>query len=85
MAEELRHFGTTVTVKEDSVVVYPTEFHAPTVPLHAHNDHRVVMSLAILLTLTGGEITGAEAVSKSFPDFFEKLGSLGISITKTKD
>ena len=85
MAEELRHFGTTVTVKEDSVVVYPTDFHAPSVPLCAHNDHRVVMALAILLTLTGGEITDAEAVSKSFPDFFKKLEALGISITKTKD
>ena len=85
MAEELRHFGTTVTVKEDSVVIYPSDFHAPKVALSAHNDHRVVMSLAVLLTLTGGKITGAEAVSKSFPDFFEKLESLGISVSKTED
>ena len=35
--------------------------------------------------MTGGIIEGAEAVSKSFPDFFEKLGSLGIEVEKIED
>ena len=43
------------------------------------------MTAAILLTLTGGEIEGAEAVTKSFPDFFEKLTSLGIEVEKIED
>jgi 3-phosphoshikimate 1-carboxyvinyltransferase len=38
------------------------------------------MSLAVLLMLTGGEIQGAQAVRKSFPDFFEKLKQLGIEV-----
>ena len=38
------------------------------------------MSLAVLATLTGGVIEGAEAVAKSFPDFFERISSLGIKI-----
>jgi 3-phosphoshikimate 1-carboxyvinyltransferase len=38
------------------------------------------MSLAVLLTLTGGEIEGAQAVRKSFPDFFEKLKQLKIEV-----
>ena len=38
------------------------------------------MSMAILSTATGGIIDGAEAVAKSFPDFFEKLTSLGIEV-----
>ena len=80
MAEELAKFGTTVTVNEDSVVIYPSDFHAPTRPLSGHGDHRIVMATAILSTLTGGTIQGAEASSKSFPDFFEKLASLGISL-----
>lgn len=85
MAQELRKFGTTVTVKEDSIVVYPADFHAPTEALCAHNDHRIVMSLAVLLTLTGGAILGAEAVRKSFPDFFGRLASLGIEVIKNED
>lgn len=82
MAEELRKFGVSVTVNEDSVVIYPAEFRKPKEPLRGHNDHRIVMSLAVLLTLTGGEIEGAEAVAKSFPDFFAKISSLGIGVDK---
>lgn len=83
MAEELAKFGTAVTVREDSVVVFPTTFHRPSEPLCGHNDHRIVMSLAVLLTLTGGEIDGAEAVRKSFPDFFRKISALGIEVKET--
>ena len=85
MASELRKFGTTVTVKEDSIVVYPSDFHAPQEPLSGHNDHRIVMSMAVLSTLTGGQILGAEAVAKSFPDFFDKLSSLGIDLMRNED
>lgn len=80
MAEELSKFGVSVTVYDDKVVVYPVRFHAPTEALNGHNDHRIVMSLAILLTLTGGEIEGAEAINKSYPSFFEDLGKLGIEV-----
>ncbi len=80
MAEELKKFGVSVTVCEDKVVVFPADFHAPTEPLCGHNDHRIVMALSVLLTLTGGEITGAEAVKKSYPTFFEHLGALGIGV-----
>ena len=80
MAEELRKLGTAVTVYEDTVVVYPADFHAPSEDLAGHNDHRIVMSLSVLATLTGGIINGAEAVKKSFPDFFERISSLGIKI-----
>lgn len=82
MAEELSKFGVSVTVYDDKVVVYPISFKAPTERLYGHNDHRIVMSLAVLLTLTGGEIEGAEAVNKSYPSFFEDLTSLGIEVAK---
>ena len=80
MAEELSKFGVAVTVHEDSVVVYPHDFHAPTEILCGHNDHRIVMSCAVLLTLTGGKIEGAEASRKSLPDFFERLEKLGFEV-----
>ena len=80
MAQELEKFGVAVTVREDSVVVYPHDFHAPQEVLEGHNDHRIVMALSVLCTLTGGEIKGAEAVRKSMPDFFEKIESLGVEV-----
>ena len=80
MAQELAAFGTTVTVEENTVTVIPTAFHKPDRVLQGHNDHRIVMSLAVLLMLTGGQIEGAQAVRKSFPDFFEKLKQLGVEV-----
>ena len=82
MAEELHKFGTTVEVRENEVIITPTAFHAPTETLLGHNDHRIVMSLAVLASLTGGIIEGAEAVNKSFSDFFERISSLGIKLQK---
>ena len=82
MAEELKKFGASVTIHEDDVVVYPLDFHKPNEKLFGHGDHRIVMSLAVLLTLTGGEIEGAEAVKKSYPDFFDNLISLGVGVTE---
>lgn len=80
MAEELSKFGVSVTVHDDSIVVYPAAFHTPTEPLSGHNDHRIVMALATLLTLTGGIIDGAEAVRKSLPEYFTLLQTLGAEV-----
>ena len=78
MAEELRKFGVCVTVNENSVEIDSKGFHAPAECLSGHNDHRIVMALSVLLTTVGGEIDGAEAVSKSYPEFFEHLRQLKI-------
>ena len=80
MKIELKKFGVEVTVKENEVIVHPDTIKKPTVPLYGHNDHRIVMALAVLLTVTGGEIEGAEAVSKSFPDFFDRMKDLGVDL-----
>ena len=82
MAEELEKFGTSVSVYDDKVVIYPKSFHTPNETLLGHNDHRIVMALAILCTVTGGEIEGAEAISKSYPGFFDDLMRLGIGVRK---
>lgn len=85
MTEELAKFGVSSSVYDDEVIIYPIEFKKPSDELDGHNDHRIVMAEAILLTLTGGVIDGAEAVTKSFPDFFEKLKSLGIEVKEIED
>lgn len=80
MKEELHKLGIRVAVEENTVRVFPGRLHAPTEPLSGHNDHRIVMALSLLLTLVGGRITGAEAVGKSYPDFFEVLKKLHIEV-----
>lgn len=80
MAQEFSAFGVEVTVSENAVVINAKSFHKPDRILRGHNDHRIVMALSILLTLTGGQITDAQAVRKSFPDFFDRLADLGITL-----
>lgn len=80
MAEELAKFGCKTLIGDNDITVHACTLKTPELPLNGHNDHRIVMSLAVLCTLTGGKIYGAQAVSKSFPDFFERFSSLGIDL-----
>lgn len=80
MAEELAKFGVVCKVEENTVTVPGGGLKAPTEPLRGHNDHRIVMACATLLTLTGGMIEGAEAVKKSNPTYFTDLQKLGIGV-----
>ncbi|MBO5089387.1 MAG: 3-phosphoshikimate 1-carboxyvinyltransferase [Clostridia bacterium] len=78
MAEELSKFGCDITVFENKIVVPKCKMYSPKLPLSSHNDHRIAMALSVIASVYGGEIYGAQAVSKSFPDYFERLNSLGI-------
>lgn len=78
MKEELSAFGADIELYEDEILIKKSVLHPPSKRLCGHNDHRVVMSLAVLASVFGGEIEGAEAVNKSYPDFFEKAKTLGL-------
>ena len=80
MAEELAKFGIKTIINENSVEILSGEIAKPSEILCGHNDHRIVMSLATLCMAVGGVISGAETVAKSFPDYFEKIKTLGIGI-----
>ncbi len=77
MKSELSKLGARVEVFENEIVV-SGGISSPETALFSHNDHRIVMTMAVLLSLTGGEIIGAEAVNKSYPQFFDDLRKLGI-------
>ena len=81
MAEELAKFGVTTEIGENEITVGGETPQAPREILQGHNDHRIVMALAVLCTRTGGTIGGAEAVRKSFPGFWEAMRSLGARMT----
>lgn len=80
MAEELKKFGANVKVYENSVEIEKTQLKPPIVPLCGHNDHRIVMALSVLAAVFGAEIDGAEAVSKSYPDFFRVIKKAGVNV-----
>ena len=80
MAEELKKFGANVKVYENSVEIEKTQLKPPIVPLCGHNDHRIVMALSVLAAVFGAEIDGAEAVNKSYPDFFRVIKKAGVDV-----
>lgn len=81
MKEELLKFGIKTELSENRAVILRGSLKPPEKPICSHNDHRIVMACAMLLTKTGGVIEDCEAVSKSFPDFFDTLASLGVEVS----
>ena len=82
--EELLKLGASITVLENEVIVNKAKLFSPVEPILSHNDHRIVMAMAVLLTVYGGEILGAEAINKSYPDFFLHLAELGVKLEFTE-
>ena len=78
MAQELEAFGIKTELHENSVTIKPGRISKPQRELSSHNDHRIVMALTILCSITGGVIDGAQAVRKSYPNYFDALSSLGL-------
>lgn len=79
MEAELRACGGNISSEGGTVTITGSALHAPAEPLCGHNDHRVVMSLAVLALAAGLPlaITDAEAVEKSWPGFWQAIEPLG--------
>lgn len=84
MADELAKFGIQTVIGDNMVDILPGKLMPPSAILSGHNDHRIVMALSVLCSIVGGTIDGAEAVSKSYPDFFETVQALGIELINKK-
>ena len=78
MAEELSAFGVR-TRQEENAFAVTGGISKPGAVVDGHNDHRIVMALSVLCAAVGGRITGAEAVKKSWPDYFDRLKDAGIN------
>ncbi len=78
MAQELKKFGVNIQLGDDCIVVPKCDLKVPCENIDCHNDHRIAMSFALLCSVTGGTLEGAECVNKSYPDFFEHIGKIGI-------
>ena len=87
MRDELQKMGARIDVEGDSVHIQGVALHAPNAPLSGHNDHRIVMALAVAAIASGlpALLCGAEAVEKSWPAFWNVLRSLGAKIELSSD
>lgn len=82
MCQELGKMGARIRVDGDTVTIQCAALHAPAAPLYGHNDHRIVMALAVAAYGAGvpAMILGADAVNKSWPGFFAVLQGLGAKV-----
>ncbi len=81
MVEEITKLGGQISVEGDTVTITGSSGGKALtggVTLSSHNDHRVAMALTVACLGAGisAELTGAEAVNKSFPHFFQVIESL---------
>ena len=62
------------------ITVPKQTLHSATEAVNSHNDHRIVMAMSVILSKIGGEISGIEAVRKSYPGFFDDIQKLGAKV-----
>ncbi|MFQ8959430.1 MAG: 3-phosphoshikimate 1-carboxyvinyltransferase [Acutalibacteraceae bacterium] len=76
--ESLKSLGVDISKTDDGLVINKTGIVGGGA-VSGYNDHRMVMALSVLSAVSSGDIIlrGAEAVNKSYPNFFEDFSSLG--------
>lgn len=77
---ELTKLGANISVTNDSLTLVATKTIYPNVTIATYNDHRMAMAFAPLAFRVPIFIENAEVVSKSYPDFWEDLKSLGFAM-----
>ena len=81
MHRELSKLGGGLVFGENTITVPKQELSYRGEMLDGHNDHRIVMAMSVILSKTGGAIRGAQAVRKSYPNFFNDLIGLGAEVS----
>lgn len=86
MKKELEKINVSINVFDNEIIIKGLKNINlnDKITFDSHNDHRVVMSLAIIATIFKNdvEINNVEAINKSYPTFFDDLRQIGIKITE---
>jgi len=79
--EGLERMGIKITEERDRLTVTGSEPKASVID--AKGDHRIAMAFSILGSVASGTIIdGAECVSKTFPEFWNVLKSMGVKLNE---
>ena len=81
LQNEITKLGATVTKTEASITLEPTKAIHSNIKIETYNDHRMAMAFAPLALLVPITIIDAEVVSKSYPNFWIDLKSIGFQIS----
>jgi len=79
--EGLERMGIKITEERDRLTVTGSEPRASVID--AKGDHRIAMAFSILGSVASGTIIdGAECASKTFPEFWDVLKSMGVKLNE---
>ena len=78
---ELTKLGGNITVTNDSLTLEASDTINHNIKIATYNDHRMAMAFAPLALKVPIIIENADVVSKSYPDFWEDMKSLGFIIS----
>lgn len=82
LQQEFAKLGIEINLQDDLMLVKGgTGVHSTST--HSHHDHRIAMACAVAGLKANGEVVieEAEAINKSYPDFYNHLEQLGATIT----
>lgn len=85
LQEEFGKMGIEITLQDDLMLIKGGT-GVKGAQVHSHHDHRIAMACAVAALKADGEtlISEAQAVSKSYPDFYEHIQALGAQVQKTQ-
>jgi len=79
---ELSKFGAQVAIDSESLTLQPANSLKTGVAIDTYNDHRMAMAFGPLALRTDLIVNDAGVVSKSYPDFWRDLETLGFGIAE---
>ena len=79
---EIEKLGGRVSITDNSLTLKPSSTIENSVAIDTYNDHRMAMAFAPMALKTEIKINDADVVSKSYPDFWNDLNSLGFLISE---
>ncbi|HUS02135.1 MAG TPA: 3-phosphoshikimate 1-carboxyvinyltransferase [Chitinophagaceae bacterium] len=83
LQEEFKKMGVAIGVNGDNMLITGNGKLNGAI-VHSHHDHRIAMACAVAALKASGETTihDAEAIDKSYPDFYDDLQKLNTNITR---
>ena len=86
LQEEFGKMGIEIDLQENKMLIKGGT-GVKSAHVHSRHDHRIAMSCAVAALKAEGEtvIDDAEAVNKSYPNFYEHIKSLGALVTKNNE
>lgn len=82
LQNELTKLGANVSVTDDSLTLEPSSDIKENITIKTYQDHRMAMAFAPLALKTNLVIEDAEVVSKSYPDFWNDLKTIGFLVSE---